>query len=467
MQSPSTSTCVMDGFRCRLCFKSSDRDLQPLFPPGEECFVNDLLSQIYDCLAIHVSFLEDFCSVVCSGCRQKVHSFYNFKKQCQSNDDYLREKRSRDMNGVELERKVQECQTDWEVESSRGQVKEPNQEELMDQAESIFFPKEQRAISLQTAEKCVETVDVGVQMDLAETISSSKEESTTSSKPEEQIVEKVDVGVQMFGTNSNESFCGFADEFFSRRSPRIFIKNSITEAFEMIRAPSVTQEEMQECHVPIEKLDIKPSIPDLQPCVDAVKSPITPKKEKGKKEAKPAAILKDTEQSPRLLRQKAVLFYDGFEYRKPRSCHDKTTAWVCCKISCPATLEQKADGKLKLNANHKQHTSQVVRDTMVVDRKTGKWVPFMVTNNNQRRKVICDDAFRYRFSQKLPNGQTVWTCEAQQGGCKAYLRIMGDFRAVSKVFKHNHTEMIMVHRRKPVQKEKLSQPVKRKLIEKA
>lgn len=453
MQSPiSAATCLMDGFRCRLCFKSSDDhlNLKPLFPPGDECFVNDLLSQIYDSLAIHVSFLEDFCSVICEGCRETVISFYTFKKQCQSNDRYLREKRAKEINGVELERKVQASQTDPELEENRGKIKEPHHEELMDQAESIFFPQKSTALS----PKLVEKVDVGVQFD--------QDVEGTCLKQEDDCVEKVDVAVQICGFSSQESFHGFADEFYARRSPRIFIKNSVTEAFEMIRTPPIANDDMQECHITIEKLNIKPTLPG----VDELQSQNIPK-EKNRKRVKAKAVTKDSDQTPRLLRQKAVLFYDGFEYRKKGTCHDGSTEWVCCKISCPATLEQKADGKLKLNAKHKQHIPQVVRDTVVLDRKSRKLVPFMVTQNNHKRKVICDDAFRYRLSQKLANGQTIWSCDAQQGGCKAFLRVVGDFRAVSKVFQHNHTETIMVRRRKVPQKEKVKQTGDRKLVKQA
>lgn len=448
MQSPSTTTCLMDSFRCRLCFKSSDHNLKPLFPPGDECFVNDLLSQIYDCLAIHVSFLEDFCSVICSECRGKVNSFYTFKKQCQSNDGYLREKRSRLMNGVEVERNAQDHNlTDSEVEASCGKVKEPKPEELIEQAESIFFPGK----PIETVQK----VDVGIQID--------PEVVLLCSKLDEECVEKVDVAVQMCGTSSQESFRGFSDEFYARRSPRIFIKNSVTEAFEMISTPSKANDDVQKCHISIEKLDIKPEIPIQLPEVDEIKPHVAPK-EKRRKNIKITPIVKNLEQAPRLLRQKAVLLFDGFEYRKPRTCHDGTTEWVCCKISCPATLEQKADGKLKLNAKHKQHLPQVVRDAVVLDRKSRKLVPIMVTHNNHKRKVICDDAFRYRLSTKPTNGQTVWVCDAQPAGCKAFLRIWGDFRAVSKVFQHNHAETIMVRRRKAVQKEKRPEKGTRNLV---
>lgn len=456
MQSPSTSTCLMDGFRCRLCFKSSDHNLQPLFPPGDECFVNDLLSQIYDCLTIHVSFLEDFCSVICSECRDKINSFYTFKKQCQSNDGYLREKRSREMTGVEVERNTKDLNTtNSEVEASCGKVKEPKPEELIEQTESIFFPgKENETKSW----KLVQRVDVGTQMDPEVVLKCSKLDGET--------VEKVDVAVQMCGTSSQESFRGFSDEFYARRSPRIFIKNSVTEAFEMITAPSTANDDIQKCQITIEKLDIKPEIPVQLPEVDEIKPLVIPK-EKRQKKVKTTPIAKNFEQAPRLLRQKAVLFFDGFEYRKPRTCHDGTTDWVCCKISCPATLEQKADGKLKLNAKHKQHLPQVVRDTVVLDRKSRKLVPVMVTNNNHKRKVICDDAFRYRLSTKMTNGQTVWACDAQPAGCKAFLRVWGDFRAVSKVFQHNHAETIMVRRRKAAQKEKLPEKGERKPVKQA
>lgn len=244
-QSPCVTTCLMDGFRCRLCLKTSDLDLQPLFPPGEDCFLNDLLSQIYDCLAIHVSFLEDFCSVICSNCREHINSFYIFKKQCQSNDGYLREKRLKEIKGMERERTTapeSPKEMDPDLEANQGKVKEPQQEELLDQADKIFFPKEN------PTEEVLE--------------------------PVVKCVDKVDVGVQMCGASSSESFCGFADEFYARRSPRIFIKNSITEAYEMISAPSTTMEETQECHVPLEKLDLQPTTSVKPPPVNRVKTPI-------------------------------------------------------------------------------------------------------------------------------------------------------------------------------------------------
>ncbi|XP_065081117.1 uncharacterized protein LOC135703731 isoform X2 [Ochlerotatus camptorhynchus] len=397
MQSPSTTTCMLDDFRCRLCFTSSDINLQPLFPPGEGCFVNDLLSRIYDCLAIHVSFLEDFCSVICSVCRDKINSIYNFKKQCQSNDGYLREKRSRQMNGVELERMSQmnRDQPD-DANESQCKVEELQEEDMLRQAKSIFNPNQ-----------------------------ATEPESMVN------IPSKVDVVAQISGTSSNESFRGFPNEF---------IENSVTVGYETISEPPVSVDDIQECHVPLKKLDIKPS-------VDFQRSTITEKGNCPTPRGKYRKQIKDEPISPRLLRKKAVLYFDGYEYRKPRTCHGGSIQWECCKISCSATLQQKPDGKLKLNAKHQQHQQQVVNDGMILDRKMRKRVPFLMTNNNHKKKFIYNDSFRFNFSQKLSNGQMIWTCDDQPKGCKAYVRITGDFRLVTPIFQHNHTTEVVVRRR--------------------
>lgn len=207
--------------------------------------------------------------------------------------------------------------------------------------------------------------------------------------------------------------------------------------------PPVPMNDIQECHVPLEKLDIKPSV-DVQPA-NAKKVP-TPRG-KYRKQIKTEQTVKNKPLPPRLRRKKAVLYFDGYEYRKPRTCHDGSTQWECCKISCPATLQQKPDGKLKLIAKHQQHPQQVVDEGMILDRKMRKRVPFLVTNNNHRKKFIYNDSFRYQFSQKLSNGQMIWNCENQQESCKAYVRITEDFRCVTPIFQHNHSAEMVVRRR--------------------
>lgn len=130
-------------------------------------------------LGSQVSFLEDFCSVICSVCRDKINSFYTFKKQCQSNDGYLRQKRSRQMNGVELER-MSQMNRDQSDDAGESQCKvvEPQEEEMMHQTKSIFTPDQVT-------------------------------ESTSTPEATVNIPSKVDVAVQISGTSSSESFRGF------------------------------------------------------------------------------------------------------------------------------------------------------------------------------------------------------------------------------------------------------------------
>lgn len=119
--------------------------------------------------------MEDFCSVICSACSDKIDSFYNFKKQCQSNDGYLREKRSRLTSGMEFERmsRMNRDQTD---DNKLCKHKEPLEEDMLLQTKRIFSPY-----------------------------------LATESAPEAMvnIPSKVDVAVQISGASSSESFRGF------------------------------------------------------------------------------------------------------------------------------------------------------------------------------------------------------------------------------------------------------------------
>lgn len=406
MQSPSTPSCMLDDFRCRLCFTSSDIDLQPLFPPGEDCFVNDLLSRIYDCLAIHVSFLEDFCAVICSACRDKINTFYLFKKQCQSNDGYLREKRSRLMNGAELESKSRvmnnhDQPSDDVSSASQCKVEEPQEEEMLLQTKHIFG-HDQNAESTSIPEA---TLDINHS--------------------------KGNVAVQISNTSSGE-FLGYPNEV---------IKKPDTENDETLsETPVPVEDNIQECRVPLEKLNVKSCVEEQRP--NAKNGHCTTPKPK-----KQVKTEQTSQRKPLSLRKKAVLYFDGYEYRKPRPCHNGTVQWECCKISCSATLQQKPDGKLKLNHKHQPHPQQVVNDGLILDRKLRKRVPFLLTSNNHKKKFIYNDSFRYLFSEKLPNDQVIWTCEAQTEGCKAYVKITNDFRSVLKVFQHNHSAEMIVRRR--------------------
>lgn len=403
MHSSHASTCMLDDFRCRLCFKSGI-NLQPLFPPGDDCFVNDLLSRIYDCLNIHVSFLEDFCSVICPVCSDKINSFYDFKKQCQSNDGYLRKKRNCQANGVELER-MSHMNQDQPDDSGKKKYKleEPQEEDMLRQTMEIFAP------DLMT-------------------------DSTSTPEATGNMPLKVDVAVQISGASSSESFRGFSNEY---------VDNPVTAISELINIPSVQENDIQKCHVTLEKLVIKPSV--IKRSAKKGNCPI--KSDKHRKQTKPEHTIKNKPLSSRLPRQKAVLYFDGYEYRKPRTCQGGSIEWECCKISCLAILQQKPDGKLNLIAKHQQHQQQVIKDGTILDRKMRKRVPFLVTNNNHRRKFIYNDSFRYHFSQKLANDQMIWICEDQPKGCKAYVRITDDFSIATTTFQHNHSADLVVRRR--------------------
>lgn len=315
------------------------------------------------------------------------------------------------MSGVDLERmsRLNRDQPD-DASVSQCKVEEPQEEEMLLQTKSIF-----------------------AQDHTPETISPAEETLN--------IPLKVDVAVQISGTSSSESFRGFPNLFQNELIETPVIEDDAMSSTVLQTSP-LPVDGIQDCHVPLEKLDIEPSV-DVKPAKTKNVKCATPS-DKVKKQIKTEKIIGKTSLS---LRKKAVLYYDGYEYRKPRTCHGGSVQWECCKISCPATLQQKADGKLKLNHKHQPHPQQVVNDGLILDRKIRKRVPFLMTTNNHKRKFIYNDSFRYHFSQKLPSGQVVWTCEDQPEGCKAYVKITNDFRAVTPVFQHNHTAEMIVQRR--------------------
>lgn len=114
--------------------------------------------------------------MLCAGCREKIESFYLFRKQCQSNDEYIRRKRSNWSIGTEFERKDTGLQL--------ASVKEPEVDALLKEVKDIFGSA--------AVEKQEDPEDIKMP-DLAPAVI------------EHEIIE-----VPSSSGQSNESFCGFS-----------------------------------------------------------------------------------------------------------------------------------------------------------------------------------------------------------------------------------------------------------------
>uniref|UniRef100_A0A1Q3EVI8 ZAD domain-containing protein n=1 Tax=Culex tarsalis TaxID=7177 RepID=A0A1Q3EVI8_CULTA len=393
MQSRSTSAAsIEDDFRCRLCLRMAGPELRPLFPPGEDQIV--LLSRIFDCLAIHVSFLHDFNAMLCSGCREKIESFYLFRKQCQSNDEYIRRKRSNLVVGPEFERKDSLL---------AAVVKEPEVDTLLADFKDVF---------MNLKEKQEQPEDV-------------KMPELAPSLAEQDIIE-----IPSSSGQSNESFCGFSLDNCARRSPRIFIQQSITEA----------TERQQTTSSPPPEIHAGASQPEL-PKLTKIKTNLgRPRGALSKKAAIPPSVVKKH-------RRKAVLYYQGNQFARPKKCPTGGSQWSCSKTNCPVKLN---DDKLLLSAGPHQHEPHVIRQGTIMNLKRRRRVPFLLAKTGHSESLVYDNAFRFKFSRQLPSGQQLWACEAAQTDeCGAHLKIMGDFKAVACVFKHSHPEVKMILDERP------------------
>ncbi|XP_058445882.1 uncharacterized protein LOC131427026 [Malaya genurostris] len=381
--------CPRDDFWCRLCLSSTDSDHQQLFPLGVSCTANERLSRIYDCLEIHVSFLEDFCSVICRECREKIDSFYTFKKQCQSNDSYVRRKRSN--IGADFER--MQCLPDFDrKEDCHEHTVEPDNETLVNQTRDVFFPDKK------------ETIAVAVQ----------------------DVPECLDKEVQTCDESTSETFCGFPLESYARRSPRIFIKRSVKEAFERQKPALAKQKEG--CHISLEMLDIKPNVFN------------TEKSEKTLEPQQPKLLI-----NPMSTKRKATIYFEGFQYSRPKLSHNGNTVWSCCLVYCPARLEKDTRGAISVHQELHRHRPQVLREGTIFNGKNRRAMQYVLVKTNGRQCFIYNDAYRYRFEQKVSNTKSVWSCE--EDGCKSYVNIFGDFQRVSCIYKHNHREEKIVFRK--------------------
>lgn len=369
-----------DDFRCRLCLRAAGSELHPLFPPGEDQI--ELLSRIFDCLAIHVSFLYDFNSMMCAECREKIEGFYLFRKQCQSNDEYIRRKRSNLSVGSEFERK----------DVLLASVKEPEMDALMKEVKDIF--------GTGAVEKQEEPEDIKMP-ELAPAVT------------EHEVIE-----VPSSSGQSNESFCGFSMENYSRRSPRIFIQNSITEATERQQKPPTP--EIHDDAVLPKLTKIKPGRPRGH----------IPKKAPG------------TPTRVKQHRRRAVIYYKGYQFSRPKGCPTGGFQWSCCKTQCPVKLN---DENQQINAGPHLHRPHVIREGTITNAKRRRRVPFLLAKFGRCLSLVYDNAYRYQYARDLANGQQVWICEAAQtDGCAAYLKIVGDFSTVTSVYKHNHPDAKMI-----------------------
>lgn len=380
---PSSSTSVGDDFRCRLCLQMAGADMRPLFPPGEDQIL--LMSRIFDCLAIHVSFLHDFNSMVCSGCREKIESFYHYKKQCQSNDEYIRRKRSALVVGSDFERK----------DTLQASVREPEVDVLLKDVSDIF------AAGTKFETEDVKMPELAVEPGLAEL----------------EVVE-----IPSSSGQSNDSFCGFSLEHYARRSPRIFIQQSIAEATER-------QQQQQPAEIHAEASSSK--LPKLTMIKSA--TAVVPRGRTSKTGAASAASPALTKQS----RRKAVLYYQGFQFVRPKPAGPTGgCVWSCSKTQCPVKLN---DQQVQLSSGPHQHKKSVVREGTIRNQKCKRRVPFLLAQFGRNLTFVYDNAFLYQYVKELPNGQQVWICEASQtDGCPGYVKILGDFVEVVCVYRHNH-----------------------------
>ncbi|XP_055541236.1 uncharacterized protein LOC129727427 [Wyeomyia smithii] len=384
----NSSICVVEDLQCRLCL-SSEEDLQPLFPPGANCVLNDLLSRIYDCLNVHVSFLEDFCSVICKKCREEVNAFYNFKKQCQTNDDYLRRKRHKD--GAEFERMQPEDFRNLKAvhNSNMDQkiiVQEPDDNTLLNQTKEMFLPTNSKT---------------------SKTLAANQKYSSKQ--------------IQTFNESSSDTFYGCSLDSH-RRSPRIFINNSIKEAFELQSPPPASDSlnEVQECGLSLEVLDVKLDLEELDEGANVSKSSLQ------KKDVKPA------------------LFYDGFQYGRPKKKENGSTLWSCCQLSCPARLVKSTDEKITLSKELHQHRPQVERDGTIYNITQKRHVRYTLARLSKHQSFIYNDSYRYYLKQNLPKNQSLWIC--QRYGCKASVRVSKNFQRIACTSRHNHPEDKIVFR---------------------
>ncbi|XP_058815013.1 uncharacterized protein LOC131678744 [Topomyia yanbarensis] len=389
MEPFSSSLCMRDDFQCRLCLSSADSNLQQLFPSGVNNIANERLSRIYECLEIHVSFLEDFWSVICTECTEKIDSFYTFKKQCQSNNSYLRRKRS--SAGAEFER-IQ-CTPDIDkIVDCEESIAEPDNGTLLNQTREIFFP--------------------------------GKMGSTTHLV---QDVKRLDKEVQTCSESTSETFCGFPLESYSRRSPRIFIKNSIKEAFERQQPAAALINQKPECRVSIEMLYIKP-----EAASNIEKADLTPQ-------------LPKLRFNPMSTKKKATLYFEGFQYSRPKLSHNGNTVWSCCLVYCPARLEKDPRGAISVDAKLHKHRPQVIREGVIFNSKHRRNVRFVLVKTSGRLTFIYNDAYLYRFDEAVSSTKSVWLC--QEDGCKSFVNILGDFHRIVCMYKHNHREGKVVFRR--------------------
>lgn len=109
--------------------------------------------------------------MLCCGCREKIEGFYLFRKQCQSNDEYIRRKRSNLIAGSEFERK----------DMLLASVKEPEMDVLLKDVKDLFEPLMEK----------LEPEDV-------------KMPELAPSLAEQEVIE-----IPSSSGQSNESFCGF------------------------------------------------------------------------------------------------------------------------------------------------------------------------------------------------------------------------------------------------------------------
>ncbi|XP_039437433.1 uncharacterized protein LOC120418956 [Culex pipiens pallens] len=380
MQFASRSTSaasIGDDFRCRLCLRLAGAELRPLFPPGEDQI--ELLSRIFDCLSIHVSFLHDFNAMLCCGCREKIEGFYLFRKQCQSNDEYIRRKRSNLIAGSEFERK----------DMLLASVKEPEMDVLLKDVKDLFEPLMEK----------LEPEDV-------------KMPELAPSLAEQEVIE-----IPSSSGQSNESFCGFTLDNCARRSPRIFIQQSISEATE--RQPESTPP--PEIHaVGASQLEL--------PKLTKIKT----------KMGRP----RKTAPLPAPMGRKAVLYYQGYQFVRPRKCPTGGFQWSCSKTTCPVKLN---DDQRELSAGPHQHEPHVIRQGTMSNVKRHRRVPFLLVKFGHRECLVYDNSYRFQFSRELSSGNQMWVCEAADSdGCPAHMKIMGDFSSVSCYFKHNHPNAKMI-----------------------
>lgn len=109
--------------------------------------------------------------MLCSCCREKIEGFYLFRKQCQSNDEYIRRKRANLIVGSEFERK----------DMLLASVKEPEMDVLLKDVKDLFEPLMEK----------LDPEDV-------------KMPELAPSLAEQEVIE-----IPSSSGQSNESFCGF------------------------------------------------------------------------------------------------------------------------------------------------------------------------------------------------------------------------------------------------------------------